>query len=97
MMNFNSRFLERRNFASPNYAINKRGRTMSAATRQRRYRARRKAGRRVIMLEVDEIELSAVLEGLHFLSPMNADDDEAVQRALHDLLGVLCRAMADDA
>ncbi|MGO6880692.1 hypothetical protein ACCS44_17630 [Rhizobium ruizarguesonis] len=70
---------------------------MSAATRQRRYRARRKAGRRVITLEVDEIELSAVLEGLHFLSPLKADDNEAVQRGLNDMIQVLCRGLADNA
>ncbi|OWO94518.1 hypothetical protein B5E41_12190 [Rhizobium esperanzae] len=68
----------------------------TSTARQRRYRSRQKAGRRVIMLEVDEVELAAVLEKLRFLNPLNADDDEAVQRALQNLLGVLCRAMADD-
>lgn len=68
----------------------------SSKERQRRYRERQKAGRRVLMLEIDEVEIAAVLEKLRFLNPLSADDDEAVQRALHDLLGVLCRAMADD-
>ncbi|MGR9231168.1 hypothetical protein ACU8MG_06220 [Rhizobium leguminosarum] len=70
---------------------------MGAAERQRRYRRRRQAGRRVIMLEVDEVEVAAVLEKLHLLNPLRADDDEAVRHALHDLLEVLCRAMTDDA
>ncbi|MBY5443760.1 hypothetical protein HFO93_09745 [Rhizobium leguminosarum] len=69
----------------------------SSRDRQRRYRRRRQAGRRVIMVEVDEVELAAVLEKLRFLNPLSADDDEAVQRALQNLLGILCRAMADDA
>lgn len=71
---------------------------MSATSRerQRRYRDRRKAGRRVFMLEVDEVELAAVLESLNFLNPLNGDDYEAVQRALHDMLRVLCCAQVDD-
>lgn len=65
--------------------------------RQRRYRERRKFGRRVMQVEVDEVELAAALERLHFLSPLKADDDEAVQQAFDEMVRVLCRALADDA
>lgn len=64
--------------------------------RQRRYRERRKAGRRVIRVEIDEVALSFMLEGLHFLDPQAADDDEAVERGLNDMLQVLCRGLAGD-
>lgn len=70
---------------------------MSAATRQRRYRARRKAGRRVVMLEFDAVELAVVLESLHFLNPMEEDNDAAVQRALSNMIRVLSRGLAGDA
>jgi ubiquinone biosynthesis protein UbiJ len=66
---------------------------MSAATRQRRYRARRKAGRRVITLEVDEVELAIVLESLNFLNPMEEATDAAVQRALSNMIRVLSRGL----
>ncbi|MBB2670688.1 UNVERIFIED_ORG: hypothetical protein GGE44_000229 [Rhizobium esperanzae] len=89
-----STYSERWNFGAPNYTINKRGRTMSAATRQRRYRARRKAGRRVFQIEVDEVELAIMLEALNFLDPLDADDDEAVERGLNDMVQVLCRGLA---
>ncbi|WFU88743.1 hypothetical protein QA644_06680 [Rhizobium sp. CC1099] len=69
----------------------------SSSERQRRYRERRKVGRRVVRVEVDEVELAAALESLNFRSPVNADDDEAVQRALNDMIQVLCRGLADDA
>ncbi|TAX50383.1 hypothetical protein ELH99_09540 [Rhizobium leguminosarum] len=70
---------------------------MSAATRQRRYRARRKAGRRVLQIEIDEVELAAALERLRFLNPLEADDDEAVLQAFQKMVRVLCRGLADDA
>ncbi|MGO6778672.1 hypothetical protein [Rhizobium ruizarguesonis] len=70
---------------------------MGAAERQRRYRDRRKAGRRVLRIEVDEVELAVVLERLHFIDPQQADDDEAVGRGLSEMIQVLCRGLADDA
>ncbi|MEY9581514.1 hypothetical protein [Sinorhizobium fredii] len=71
---------------------------MSATSRerQRRYRLRRKSGRRIIMLEVDEVELAVMLESLNFLDPLKADDDEAVERGLNDMIQVLCRGLAGD-
>ncbi|AUX76291.1 hypothetical protein NXT3_CH01719 [Sinorhizobium fredii] len=68
----------------------------SSRERQRRYRERRKAGRRMIQVEVNEVELAAALERLHFLDPLKADDDEAVQQAFDEMVRVLCRALADD-
>ena len=49
------------------------------------------------MLEVDEVELAVMLESLHFLDPLKADDDEAVERGLNDMIKVLCRGLAGDA
>lgn len=65
--------------------------------RQRRYRERRKAGRRIVRVEVDVVALSAALEGLHFLNPLKADDDEAVERGLNEMLQVLCQGLDGDA
>lgn len=72
---------------------------MSAASRerQRRYRRRQKAGRRVIMLEIDEVEVAAMLEKLRFLDPLSADDDEAVLQAFHKMVRVLCQGLGGDA
>lgn len=64
--------------------------------RQRRYRERRKAGRRVIRVEIDEVALSAVLEGLNFLDPQDGDDDEAIGRGLTEMIQVLCRGLEGD-
>ncbi|MGO6843936.1 hypothetical protein ELH67_10915 [Rhizobium ruizarguesonis] len=72
---------------------------MSATSRerQRRYRDRRKAGLRIVRLVVDDVALSVVLEALHFLDPQDADDDQALERGLNDMIRVLCQALADDA
>ncbi|MBX4991409.1 hypothetical protein ABID08_003270 [Rhizobium binae] len=72
---------------------------MSATSRerQRRYRDRRKAGRRVLQIEIDEVELTAALERLKILSPLDADDDETLRRGLNKMIQVLCRGLADDA
>lgn len=59
--------------------------------RQRRYRERRRAGRRMIMIEVDEIEFAAAAERLNMLSPLDADDDEALRRALNRIIRDFCR------
>lgn len=69
---------------------------MGAAERQRRYRERRKAGCRVVRLVVDDVALSVVLEALNFLDPQDADDDEAVERGLNDMVQVLCQGLAGD-
>lgn len=63
---------------------------MGAAERQRRYRDRRKAGRRVLQIEIDEVELAAALERLKILSPLDADDDETLRRGLNRIIEVLC-------
>ncbi|MBB5535042.1 hypothetical protein [Rhizobium giardinii] len=67
----------------------------SSSERQRRYRERRQAGLRVIWLEIDEVEVSSALERLHFLSPQDWDDDEAVRRALNKMIRAFCRAVDD--
>ncbi len=63
----------------------------SSKERQRRYRERQKAGRRILRLEINVVEVAAVLERLGFLNPLNADDDEAVRRALDTLIRALPR------
>lgn len=63
----------------------------SSKERQRRYRARRKAGLRMFTIEISEVELAAALESSGLLNPLNADDDEAVQRALNTLIRALPR------
>ncbi|TBZ86153.1 hypothetical protein E0H56_27780 [Rhizobium leguminosarum bv. viciae] len=68
---------------------------MGAAERQRRYRDRKKAGRRVFQIEVDEVELTATLERLKILSPLDADDDETLRRGLNWIIEVLCRQNDD--
>ncbi|MGO7508891.1 hypothetical protein ACC677_02505 [Rhizobium ruizarguesonis] len=68
----------------------------TSKARQRRYRERQKSGRRVLMLEIDEVETAAMLEELHFLNPLDADDDEALQLALCKMIQLLCRALAGD-
>ncbi|MGO6787611.1 hypothetical protein ACCS70_29520 [Rhizobium ruizarguesonis] len=68
----------------------------SSKERQRRYRERRKAGRRVVRLVVDDVALSVVLEALNFLDPQDADDDEAVERGLNDMVQVLCQGLVGD-
>lgn len=68
----------------------------SSKARQRRYRERQKSGRRVLQIEVDEVELAAALERLNLLDPLKADDGEAVQKAFDEMVRVLCRALADD-
>lgn len=72
---------------------------MSATSkaRQRRYRERQKSGRRVLMVEIDEVETTTMLEELHFLHPLDADDDEALERALGNMIRVLSRGLAGDA
>ncbi|TBB88090.1 hypothetical protein [Rhizobium ruizarguesonis] len=68
----------------------------SSKERQRRYRERRKSGLRVVRLVVDDVALSVVLEALNFLDPQDADDDEAVERGLNDMVQVLCQGLAGD-
>ncbi|MDX0531508.1 hypothetical protein GOC94_30905 [Sinorhizobium medicae] len=63
----------------------------SSRERQRRYREGRKAGRRVIMIEIDEVALCVVLEGLNFLDPQDGDDAEAIGWGLTEMVQVLCR------
>ncbi len=42
-------------------------------------------------IEISEVELAAALESSGFLNPLNADDDEAVRRALNTLIRALPR------
>jgi hypothetical protein len=68
----------------------------SSKVRQRRYRKRRKSGLRVVRLEVDDVALSVVLEALNFLDPQEADDEQAVERGLNDMVQVLCQGLVGD-
>ncbi|WP_028731637.1 hypothetical protein [Rhizobium leguminosarum] len=69
----------------------------SSRDRTRLYRARKRAGRRLVVLEFDAVELAVVLESLHFLNPMEEDNDAAVQRALGNMIRVLSRGLTGDA
>ncbi|QFI65232.1 hypothetical protein [Sinorhizobium alkalisoli] len=70
---------------------------LTSRERQRRYRERRKVGRRVIRVEIDEVALCVVLEGLNFLDPQDGDDGEAIGRGLTEMIQVLCRGLEGDA
>ncbi|TBZ34587.1 hypothetical protein E0H36_09075 [Rhizobium leguminosarum bv. viciae] len=69
----------------------------SSKERTRLYRARKRAGRRVVVLEFDAVELAVVLESLQFLNPMEEDNDAAVQRALGNMIRALSRGLTGDA
>jgi hypothetical protein len=60
------------------------------AERARRYRDRQRAGRMVLVLEVDEVETADALIAAGYLAPHHADDRqkiaEAAQRARVRLL-----------
>ncbi len=65
---------------------------MKSASRMRRLRARRAAGRRIVRAEVDELALEATLIELGHLDPLRADDVQAIERALSALLAKICAA-----
>ncbi|MBY5483251.1 MULTISPECIES: hypothetical protein [Rhizobium] len=69
----------------------------SSRERTRLYRERKRAGRRVVVLEFDAVELAFVLESLHFLNPTEEDNDAAVQRALGNMIRIFSRELARDA
>lgn len=70
---------------------------MSSAARQRRRRARQRAGRRVYSVEADAAAIEDALTALGYLHPLRADDPKAVERALAALIERTCSAVTRDA
>lgn len=54
----------------------------AAAERARRYRARRRCGRRIARIEIDAFEVADLLVEAGFLEAWDAEDPQAVDRAL---------------
>lgn len=59
---------------------------MTAAARMRRSRARRREGRRVLRVEVDETLLEFALVKLEYMTPTRADDPKEIEAALSVML-----------
>jgi hypothetical protein len=59
---------------------------MSAADRQRARRARIKAGRAVLRIEVDDVAVPEALVDAGFLHSFDADNREAIEKAIETLL-----------
>lgn len=64
----------------------------SSADRQRRYRARLRAGRAVYRVEVDDAAITDLLVASGFLPLTSADDHEKTRQALERLLASLVTA-----
>lgn len=62
---------------------------MTAAARMRRSRARRREGRRVYRIVVDETLLEDALR-LHLHLAPTADDPKETERALNDMIAQFC-------
>ena len=60
----------------------------SIAQRVRAHRARRRAGRTVLLVEIDEVAWADILVRLHMLDPNNADDGKALAIAMQRFLEV---------
>jgi hypothetical protein len=56
----------------------------------REYRQRRKAGRIVVNLEVDEAKITAALIEARLLSPLQADDRAELERAAQKMTEIFC-------
>lgn len=63
---------------------------MSPAERMRRHRKRQRAGRRVLLVEIDEVAIEHVLISHGYLDPLRADSAKSVERALAALIDRLC-------
>ena len=61
----------------------------TAAARMRSYRARQRAGRVLVSVELDETDLVATLVAHGFLDPCEADDAEKVSGAVGRVLRAL--------
>lgn len=66
-----------------------------AAERQRAHRARLKAGRMVLAIEVDDVLVPAALAEAGFLDLANIEDREAVARAVERLIVTVTHNAAD--
>ena len=62
----------------------------SAAARMRQYRARQKAGRTVLFVEVDEVLLINGLIEARLLAAEQSDDREAIRAATAQALRLFC-------
>jgi hypothetical protein len=76
--------------------MSKRKRPPSHARRQRRYRARQKAGKRVVEVELDTTE-TATLYDAGCLDPDKLEDCAAIVVAIHLLIEAVRKALLRDA
>jgi hypothetical protein len=58
--------------------------------RYREYRQRRKAGRIVITLEIDEVRSAQALVEANCLDPLLADDRDAIEQAAQKFWNIVC-------
>jgi hypothetical protein len=68
---------------------------MTAAARNRAYRARRAAGVALLTIEVPHLELTDALVEAGFLEGWDAESKEAIERAVERLLVAMIAANGD--
>ncbi len=71
---------------------NRRGST--AAERQRKYRERRRVGRRVLQIEIDDVGLSDALVEAGYLQEWDMDDPASIDAAIMVMLNDLAKRNA---
>ena len=64
---------------------------LSQPTRLQRHRQRRREGLAVVPVEIDEITVTDFLVASRFLKSTEADDRQAVSRALSDLVDKIAK------
>jgi hypothetical protein len=64
--------------------------TTAMAQWSKAYRQRRRAGRIVVEVEVDEAKITAALIEARLLSPLQADDRAEVERAAQRMVEIFC-------
>jgi hypothetical protein len=64
--------------------------SITAAAKQRAYRDRRRSGRVVLRIEIDEVALVETLIAAGYLPREQDDDRAAVQAALTSMLEIWC-------
>ena len=65
------------------------------ADRQRNYRKRQTAGKIVLRIVIDEIEMAEILSKRGFLDTDDADDRQAVEAAIQRMIDALVAAERD--
>jgi hypothetical protein len=62
---------------------------MSSAARTREWYRRRRAGKAIFALELDEVGVERLVERAGLLQPLEADDHAVVERALERLVEMI--------